>query len=173
MRHCGQLASFLLAAPSWQAGVPPPWAPEPRHCGAQSTSRLASGTHHRTQIRFVDASGARRDGQGTVSPSLRQINEEAAQWAAFLFWLAAIAAGTTGLNRRCRRGRSNGPPADGARSAASHLRRSSPRTQAPTNASPSSTHTTVIPHNAPNVSRTGSSRSRAGSYSTRTGCPGS
>lgn len=84
----------------------------------------------------MDASGARRDGQGTVSPSLRQINEEAAQWAAFLFWLAAIAAGTTGLNRRCRRGRSNGPPADGARSAASHLRRSSPRTQAPTNASP-------------------------------------
>lgn len=74
MRHCGQLASFLLAAPSWQAGVAPPWAPEPRHCGAESTSRLASGTHHRTQIRFVDACGARRDGQGTVSPSLRQTN---------------------------------------------------------------------------------------------------
>lgn len=106
-------------------------------------------------------------------PLSARYNEEAAQWAAFLFWLAAIAAGTAGLNRRCRRGRSNGPPADGARSAASHLRRSSPRTQAPTNASPSSTHTTVIPHNAPNVSRTGSSRSRAGSYSTRTGCPGS
>ena len=91
MRHCGQLASFLLAAPSWQAGVPPPWAPEPRHCGAQSTSRLASGTHHRTQIRFVDASGARRDGQGTVSPSLRQITEKGCPKAALFSYLAGDA----------------------------------------------------------------------------------